>query len=328
MRSAPYSSVADKLPTLCLLAATYAVWILATLFANDLGPGLAIPILALALTQHSSLQHEILHGRPFSFQPLNVALVFPAIGLFIPYGRFRDMHLAHHFDPALTDPYDDPETNYLDPAVWARLPSPVRAALGFNNTLLGRMCLGPIVGLWWLWRKDARAILRGDPHVIRAYLWHLPAVGIVMLWVTQVGTLPLWAYLAACWAALAILRIRTFLEHRAHERAAARSVIIEDRGILSILFLNNNFHAVHHAHPNIHWHQLPGEYARRRDEFLRRNGGYRYASYAEVFGRYLLARKDPVAHPLWTQAEPADPAPAPAPALQIPTVLPDWTRLA
>ena len=34
------------------------------------------------------------------------------------------------------------------------------------------------------------------------------------------GTMPLGAYLAGCWLALSILRIRTFLEHQAHEQAA------------------------------------------------------------------------------------------------------------
>ena len=46
-------------------------------------------------------------------------------------------------------------------------------------------------------------------------------------------------------------------------------MIIEDRGPLAILFLNNNFHAVHHANPRLAWYRLPAEYARRRDEWLR-----------------------------------------------------------
>ena len=98
-------------------------------------------------------------------------------------------------------------------------------------------------------------------------------------------------------------RIRTFLEHQAHERAAARSVIIEDRGPLALLFLNNNYHAVHHANPRLAWYRLPAEFARRREEWLRRNGGYAYRSYGEVFRRYLFRRKDPVAHPIWTAPE-------------------------
>ncbi len=214
------------------------------------------------------------------------------------------MHLAHHYDPLLTDPYDDPETNYLDPTVWSRLPRPARAFLAVNNTLLGRMVIGPFIGTWVLWRDDLRAIADGDRAVLRAWTWHGLALLPVAAWLLLAGTMPLPAYLLGCWGGLAILRIRTFLEHQAHERAPARSVIIEDRGPLALLFLNNNFHAVHHAHPRLPWYRLPAEYARRRDEFLRRNGGYRYRSYGEVFARHLLRRKDPVAHPIWTP--PAD----------------------
>ena len=95
--------------------------------------------------------------------------MFPALGLLLPYERFRDLHLAHHYDPLLTDPHDDPETNYLDPAVWARLRRPVRAVLAANNTLLGRMLIGPFLGMVCLWRRRPRAASRaGDRRVARA----------------------------------------------------------------------------------------------------------------------------------------------------------------
>jgi fatty acid desaturase len=111
--------------------------------------------------------------------------------------------------------------------------------------------------------------------------------------------MPLWAYLAACYAGLSILKIRTFLEHQAHERARARTVIIEDRGLLAFLFLNNNLHVVHHMHPKLPWYRLPQIYFNNRDKYLRRNDGYRYASYGEIFRRHLLRAKDPVPHPLY-----------------------------
>ncbi len=90
-------------------------------------------------------------------------------------------------------------------------------------------------------------------------------------------------------------------------------MIIEDRGPLSLLFLNNNFHAVHHANPKLAWYRLPAEYAARREEWLRRNDGYAYRSYGEVFRRHFLRRKDPVAHPIWTPPEPGHEAPATRP---------------
>ncbi len=289
-----------------MLALTLAAWLAVTGWADALGPLLSVPILAVVLAQHSSLQHELLHGHPFRDQRLNDALGFAAPGLFVPYHRFRDTHLAHHRDPNLTDPYDDPESNYLDPAVWAGLSPAVRALLAANNTLAGRMVLGPLIGTACFVAKDIAAIRAGAAGVLRAWLLHLAGVVPVVLWLVTVGTMPLWAYLIACWLALGLLRIRTFVEHQAHERNGGRSVIIEDRGPLALLFLNNNLHAVHHAHPGIAWYRLPGEYARRRDEFLRRNHGYRYRSYGEVFRRHFLRRKDPVPHPLYRAVHPGE----------------------
>ena len=37
--------------------------------------------------------------------------------------------------------------------------------------------------------------------------------------------------------------------------------------------------------------------------FLRRNEGYSYASYGEVFRRYFFHAKDPVPHPLWQRRQ-------------------------
>ena len=300
-RSPCATARAVEWPTLCLIAACYAVWAGATVGADALGLGLAIPLTALTLTLHSSLTHEVIHGHPFRDQRLSDLLVFPALGLFVPLERFRDIHLAHHHDPSLTDPYDDPESNYLDPSVWARLSRPARALLRANNTLLGRVTLGPAIGLAVFWRDDLRAALAGDRRVRRAWALHALGLAPVALWLATVATLPLWAYLAAAYFGFGVLKIRTFLEHQAHETAAGRSVIIEDRGPLALLFLNNNLHAVHHAHPRTPWYELPRTYARRRALYLARNRGYRYRSYWAVVRAHWLRAKDPVPHPLWPE---------------------------
>ncbi|MEM1382527.1 MAG: fatty acid desaturase [Pseudomonadota bacterium] len=284
-------------PTLGVLAGCYALWLAATALGTA-APWLAVPVLAVALTLHSSLQHEATHGHPTRNRRLNTALVFPALGLFVPYGRFRDTHMAHHRDERLTDPYDDPESNYLDPAMWHRLPVPVRAVLRANNTLLGRVLLGPAVSMAVFWVEDAGKILAGDRRVRTAWAEHPFALLPVIAWLVWVG-FPLLPYLAAAYLGMGILKIRTFLEHRAHEEACGRTVIIEDRGPLAFLFLNNNFHAVHHMRPWLAWYELPGAYRAARGAVLARNAGYRYRSYAEVMRRFLLRAKDPVPHPLW-----------------------------
>jgi len=286
-------------PTFGLLAGCYLGWALATTWIASLSLWLAIPLTGVLAALHSSLQHEALHGHPFRSKALNAALVFPALTLFIPYLRFRDTHLDHHRDPLLTDPYDDPETNYMDPAVWQTLPHWHRAVLGFNNTLLGRMLIGTAISQVTFMAGDWRAIRAGDARVLRGWLWHVPAVALVILWLGQVAMMPVWAYLIAAYIGLSLLKIRTFLEHRAHPEVPNRTVIIEDRGPLALLFLNNNLHAVHHERPGVAWYRLPQVYAANRAAFVERNGAYVYRSYAQVFRQYLFRAKDPVAHPFW-----------------------------
>ena len=289
--SAPDTSI--SWPTLCLVVAFYVVWG-AVLFA-PMPTVIAVPILAVLITLHSSLQHEVIHGHPTPWVWVNQALVWPAVGLFVPFVRFRDSHLAHHNDARLTDPYDDPESNYIDPAVWARTSYWLRIILRANNTLVGRLVLGPIVGhLMWV-LSDLRGHSRG---VIVGWLAHIPAAGFV-IWIVNFSGFSFGAYFFAAYGGLSLLKLRTFLEHQAHDRASGRTVIIEDRGPLAFLFLNNNLHVVHHMHPQVAWFALPRVYAKNKDHYLACNGGYTYASYGEVFRRFALRAKDPVAHPLW-----------------------------
>ena len=261
---------------------------------------------ALTVAQHSSLTHEALHGHPFRNPILNEATVFPSLGLCVPFRRFRDLHLAHHVDSVLTDPYDDPETNYLDPAVWNTLPRWVQRMLLVNNTLAGRMVFGPALGQLAMMQEDWRLIRAGDRGVLIAWVLHLIGIVPVVAFVIW-SPMPLWAYLIAAYAGFSIVKIRTFLEHQAHERASGRTVVIEDRGPLALIFLNNNLHAVHHMHPSVAWYRLPGLWARNREKYLGRNEHYYYASYRDIFARHFFRTKDPVPHPIYSRVrEPAE----------------------
>lgn len=284
-------------PTVFMLGITYLAWVAGTLIW-DHSALMSVLLTGVAITQFLSLQHEALHGHPFRNQHLNEALVFPALAICVPYRRFRDTHLQHHHDPALTDPYDDPETNYTDPQLWAQLSPIVRGVLRLNNTLLGRMVLGPIIGTWTFLSHDINLIRRGTPGVLSAWMLNFVALVPVVVWLHW-AQMPALGYLCAVYLAMGLLKIRTFLEHRAHEVSRARTVVIEDRGPLSLLFLNNNFHVVHHMHPSVAWYKLPALYQARKAHFLRRNEDYRYRNYAEVFALYLMRAKDPVPHPVW-----------------------------
>ncbi len=189
---------------------------------------------------------------------VNAALVFLPLTLLVPYLRFRDTHLAHHRDAVLTDPYDDPESNYLDPRYGRGCRAGCCVPCCSSTTRWrGGCCSGRC------WARSA--FIAGDLRLLRAG----DRAGLAGLAAASPGLRRCfggWCWSRRCrsgpiayrvYAALAVLKIRTFLEHQAHERARGRTVIIEDRGPLALMFLNNNLHVVHHMHPKVPWYRLP-----------------------------------------------------------------------
>jgi len=286
-------------PTVALIAACTGVWMGACWLAGREGMWPTLAIAALCVTLHSSLQHEVLHGHPTRNRPLNEVLVFLAPGLVIPFRRFRALHLKHHNDPHLTDPYEDPETNYMASADWDKLPWPVQRLRQVNNTLLGRVLIGPAVAILGFWASDARLLLAGDQRVRLAWGLHLWSLGLTLGWVMGVCGLNFWTYLlAAAYPGFSLLMVRTFLEHRAEQDVPSRTCIVEDAsGVFGLLFLNNNLHLVHHLDPAVAWYKLPGLYARDKARYLTLNGGFRFKSYWAILRGYAVHAKAELPHP-------------------------------
>lgn len=284
--------------TLLLAGVCYAVWLLLAFGWADLPDILRVLLLIPVITLHSSLQHEFLHGHPFRNQKLNDLLIAPPIGVLVPYLRFKSCHLTHHINENITDPYDDPESYYLDRSVWAALPRWLRALLVANNTLIGRMTIGPALATIGFLRSEFVRAGVGDKVIRNVWLRHFLAVALLFWLIGLYGSLHPLAYFLAAYFGMGLLMVRSFIEHQAVEKANQRSVIIETRGPLSLLFLNNNFHSVHHAYPSLAWYRIPGFFRENRARFLRMNGGYRYQSYSEVFRRFGFRPKEPVAWPI------------------------------
>jgi fatty acid desaturase len=97
----------------------------------------------------------------------------------------------------------------------------------------------------------------GTPSFPRIWLRHFLAVGLLFWLIGTHGSLHPAAYFLAAYFGMGLLMVRSFIEHQAVEKANQRSVIIETRGPLSLLFLNNNFHSVHHAYPSLAWYRIP-----------------------------------------------------------------------
>ncbi|HZO22577.1 MAG TPA: fatty acid desaturase [Steroidobacteraceae bacterium] len=290
---------AIEMPTLLLLAFVYAGWLTTTFHYSRLSLAISIPLTALLITLHSSLQHEMTHGHPTRWRSLNRLLAMVPLSLWMPYDRYLQTHHAHHIDARLTDPVDDPESYYWAPDHWARLSPITRAIFRIEQTLAGRIIVGAFWRIWLFWCGELKALVHGVPSVRRMWLEHLIWLVPVVLWLKVVCGIPLWLYFV-CMAVPAngIQLIRSFAEHRAHPQVPARIAIVEDSWILGPLFLFNNLHSLHHESPGIPWYQCPARYRAARERLIARNGGLVYSTYFEVARRFLFRAHDVLPHPM------------------------------
>ena len=289
-------------PTVLLLLATYALWAVCGSLVWPVAPAPALVLMAILAAQHASLVHEALHGHPTRNGAVNEALVSVNIALIWPYRRFKTLHLRHHADERLTDPFDDPESYYRALGHYSGLPRWLQGILHVNNTMIGRVILGPLLGTLGLVLSDLRLIRQRDYSVARAWGLHflglIPVFACIYFWFA----IPVWLYiLTVAWGGAALIAVRTYAEHRWHDAPEGRTIIVE-KSPLSLLFLNNNLHLVHHRHPSAPWYALPEMYRQDRDRWLDLNKGYVFANYWQMFRAYGLVAKEPVIHPAWRQS--------------------------
>jgi len=284
-------------PTFILIIICHASWAGAGFFLWPAYPVLALGVLVLMVAMQSSLSHEVLHGHPTRNALVNEALVYMPLGLAWPYRRFKALHLRHHADERLTDPFDDPESYYR--ALWRhrQLPAALKLLLEINNTMVGRFFLGPWLSFFGLFLADAKLAYAGDKAVRSAWLHHFAGLAIVVPIIVFGFGMPLWLYiLVPAWFGQSLISIRTFAEHQWSERPEGRTIIVE-RSPLALLFLNNNLHFVHHRHPALPWYRLPALFRSRREEWLAMNNGYSYPNYFTLFREFAFKAKEPVVHP-------------------------------
>ena len=248
---------------------------------------------------HGSLQHEVVHGHPTRWSWLNELLVFPSLWLWMPFQLYRQSHLAHHATDELTDPRLDPESYYLSAETWRGIPRWKRLFLTWHNTLLGRLVLGPPAAVWSLLHAEARRLFDGDTSHRRFWPAHLLGCGVTLFWVLWVCEIHFLEYvLLYVYPGISLTLLRSFAEHRADLDPAKRTAIIESRGPLSLLYLGNNLHVVHHQQPALPWYRLRPAYEAQQGALLEHNGGYRFRGYGAVARQYLLRPKEPVPYPL------------------------------
>lgn len=287
-----------ELPTWALTVAIYGGWLALTWWASELPWWIVGALGGWLVAWHGSLQHEVIHGHPTRYERLNLALGWLPLGLWLPLGIYRDEHLAHHDAAPLTDPLEDPESNYVTAERWARAGALGRAYLWVRATLLGRAILGPPEAALYLYRGELRRVWGGDRRRVRHWLAHGAGVAVVLAWVVGVCGVSPWVYaLLFAYPGSALTLVRSYAEHRPAPSQPERTAVVERAPLLGPLFLFNNLHIVHHAHPGLAWYEIPARYRAFREHYLRKNGGYCFRSYAAIALRYALRPLDHPVHP-------------------------------
>lgn len=291
-------------PTWLLIVALYGGWFGTALNARALGLPLAAAILAVLSCLYLSLQHELLHGHPTRFAWLNAMFGIAPLAVWFPYAVYRESHLRHHDDVHLTDPDLDPETYFVSAQRWREAGVVVRGLLTFRNTFFGRVLLAPWFSIASTLGSAIVEITRGNARMAGAWALHLVLLGLLLAWLDRYCAIsPLVFIFGVGYPALALSAIRSFQEHRAADTISERTVINEASWFWRLLFLNNNFHSVHHDLPGAPWFALSAIYHGDRDAYLQRNGGFIVRGYREWMVRHGVKPVAPALHPLHARAD-------------------------
>ena len=277
-----------ELPNWVVAIAIYGAW--AILFGNarHLPWYVLSPVGAYILAWHFSLQHEAIHGWLSAPKWLRTALVWPPIGGWLPFEIYRKSHSQHHRDVNITVPAADTETVYHRKEDWDRYSKAWRAVLMFNQTLLGRLLIGPILRLRKLVIVEAGLLRAGDFRNVGVWLRFFVSIAAILWFVSSVGGMPVWQYyLLIVYPSMSIGLLRAFIEHRWGDTPDERIAAVETNRLFGMLFLWNNLHIVHHVHPSMAWYDIPGYYRANRAKLLAMNGSYMFPGYLHIARRWF-----------------------------------------
>lgn len=289
--------------TLGLIAGCYGAWLAVGLLWNTAFWLCALVALPFIAAFHTSLQHETIHGHPTAWPWLNELLVSLPLAVVFPYRRYKDLHLTHHRDEHLTDPFEDPESYFWPPNQVRDMNDCQRLIFALNNTFLGRLAIGPILTIVGFSRTETQRAKQNEPGVRKAWALHALGLGALVLILVALS-IPLWVYaLFVVYPALSITAMRGYAEHQAAENVGARSAVVEAHPFWAFLYLNNNLHIVHHASPATPWYDIPKLYAERRQQYLAANENTLFLGYRDIWQRFAFRIKQPVAHPNMEQVE-------------------------
>lgn len=284
-------------PTWVLIGVVYGGWFGTLACWQTLGLIPATLLLLWFTTWYMSLQHELIHGHPTRFPMFNQLFGLMPLAVWYPYGLYRDSHLAHHRAHILTLPEEDPESYYFSTRHWRQLSRLQRKLIQLRNTFAGRLLLAPLFDIVGMLSEAAMAFRRREVKTIVMWLVHVALLAVTFAWIAYCDFSVMWFVLAVSYPALALTKIRSFLEHRVADDPLARSVINEAAWPWRLLFLNLNYHSVHHDLPGVPWYGLRKIYLLYRDDYQQRNSGFFVRGYGEWLRQFLFRSVEVDVHP-------------------------------
>jgi len=252
-----------------------------------------------------SLGHELLHGHPTRWDWVNTAIGSIPLSLWLPYGRYKALHIKHHLSD-LTDPEDDPESFYVPPPSWHQASPWRRRYFLFLRTVPGRLTVGVARGVLRFWRREIRLV--GEGGVVGPWASHLAACVLLGWWLFGiVGFNPLVYVLGFCLGGASCTQLRSFVEHAAVAEGT-RSAVVKASPPMALLYLNNNLHHTHHAVPQLAWYKIPALHREiGADEIADRGAGLYAGGYLQVARTYFFRPFCQPDHPLSPGARPYGP---------------------
>jgi fatty acid desaturase len=227
------------------------------------------------------------------------------LALWIPYDSYRSTHLQHHRHGGrhLTDVSRDPESFYLPAGTLRQSGAFMRAFYSINCTLAGRLILGPAIAIAQLWIREGRLVLCGDRRRMVIWTRHALAVAVVLLWTVGVCHIPILVYAAlVVYPSISLSQLRSFAEHHAAAELHLRTAAVEAHPVWALIFLNNNLHIAHHAHPKLAWYELPRAWRQMRESAIASGRVFR-GGYGELCKQYLFRPVISIEHPFSSRGE-------------------------
>lgn len=287
------SRLKPEWPTILLAVVIYALFGVVTWFYHSLPGWFVFIIGGYVVAWHGSLRHEAVHLHPTASERLNELFVLPSLDVYLPFRLYAQTHTLHHINQNLTDPELDPESFYLSEQRWIALPRVRQWSYRIFHTLAGRLFLYPFWMIPYFWFEEAHRLARGDIRNLQAWSWHLLGIALAMSWVIGICDIPFWEYLLLfVYPGTSLTLLRSFAEHRSHPDWEGRSAILEAEFLFGILYLYNNYHALHHNNPGVAWYKLPSLYRGEREKLLEKNNNYLIRGYSELFLKNFIFPKE------------------------------------